>query len=212
MTKRNEKSNEAAPAAPPVKVVRVEAPAASRIRIALIGMTPLLCHNKKAAAGSMEIDPETKRPRWTRKGFQKERDPQREYEESLYPIPGGGFGFPAVAIKQAMASSVGKDYGIPQRKVYQYVHIYGVEGALDLVRLRGLPKMHEAIVRQGRAPAPRFRACFHEWSIDLEMEYDTKTFDAETIVNMLARAGLYVGIGDGRPEKKGHNYGRFRVE
>jgi len=193
-----------------VKLVQVEPPKLAHIRVRLVGITPLLCNNKKAAAGAMVI--EDGRPKWTQKGLQKERDPQREYEASLYPIPGGGFGFPAVAIKQAMASGVGKDYGITKGKVYQYVHIYGVKDAPDLVRLVGEPKQHDSIVRQGHAPAMRFRGCFYEWSIDLELDYDTKTFTAETIVNMLARAGLYVGIGDGRPEKKGHNYGRFRVE
>ena len=57
----------------------------------------------------------------------------------------------------------------------------------------------------------RYRPEFSEWSILLRIEYDTEWISADTIVNLLERAGFGIGIGEMRPQKGGE-FGRFQVD
>lgn len=53
----------------------------------------------------------------------------------------------------------------------------------------------------------RTRPIFDSWSLEFDMEYDPVTFNADTIEQILEQSGMYVGLGDYRPE-----FGRYQVE
>ena len=53
-----------------------------------------------------------------------------------------------------------------------------------------------------------------EWEADLTVEFDADTITAESVVNLLDRAGRQVGVGEGRPFSKnsnGQGWGTFSV-
>lgn len=61
-------------------------------------------------------------------------------------------------------------------------------------------------IKQGMSRIMRVRPWFHDWTLDVAIDYDEKIFDREDIVGFLDVAGKYVGLCDWRPR-----YGRFSV-
>ena len=60
----------------------------------------------------------------------------------------------------------------------------------------------------------RCRPMWHEWSASVTLEYDADMISADSVVNLLDRAGRQVGIGEGRPFSKnssGMGWGTFVV-
>src|SRR5258708_34234736 len=67
------------------------------LQITLVGDSPLICHAWSKKAKQEMLDKQMKKAKQA-KGA---KDPERDYKESLYEHPEGGFGFPAVAFKAA---------------------------------------------------------------------------------------------------------------
>ena len=63
------------------------------------------------------------------------------------------------------------------------------------------------IQRQGIV---RARGLIHDWSCEVEFEYDTEGISADLIAPIVHAAGKFPGVGDYRPGTKGP-FGRFRV-
>jgi hypothetical protein len=57
----------------------------------------------------------------------------------------------------------------------------------------------------------RHRPMFNKWQINLTLLVVSSMFDVKLARLVLDDAGLFVGIGDFRPQKKGP-YGRFQVD
>ena len=55
-----------------------------------------------------------------------------------------------------------------------------------------------------RARTIRTRPIFVDWRLELPVEVDSKIFDLDTLENIIRDAGVYSGLGDGRPI-----YGRY---
>lgn len=55
------------------------------------------------------------------------------------------------------------------------------------------------------------RNAFHDWSVDLEVEYNKAQLSAEQIINILNWAGFHIGVGGFRKENSG-NFGMFYVK
>jgi hypothetical protein len=136
----------------------------------------------------------------------EKRDPQADYEGSLYKLPGGKFGFPAVAFKNAAVTactSLGKS--ISKVAARQAFHVMG-----DMVEIKGKPNMREDMVRVGMSKSAdiRYRGEFKEWSCTLRIRFNARVLSAQQIVNLINTAGFAVGVGEWRPEKNGQ-FGLF---
>lgn len=60
----------------------------------------------------------------------------------------------------------------------------------------------------------RARPLYPKWACKLRIRYDADQFTTQDVVNLVARVGLQVGIGEGRPDSKssaGCGWGTFRV-
>jgi hypothetical protein len=56
---------------------------------------------------------------------------------------------------------------------------------------------------------------WRNWKVDLKVQYDNSMFSKTDIANLVMRAGMQVGIGEGRPDSKkstGMGWGTFRIE
>jgi hypothetical protein len=62
-----------------------------------------------------------------------------------------------------------------------------------------------------KAPQKIVRNLFHDWSCELEIEFNQSQLSAEQIINVLKWAGFYIGVGAFRKSCSG-NYGAFTVE
>lgn len=173
-----------------------------RVRVRIVGDSPLISHAWSQKAKQMMLDKQMK------KGTQAKeaKDPQRDYEESLYRLPDGRCGFPAVGIKAAAIRGA-KALGMVMADSRAAFHIEG-----DLLPIQGDPRPREDMVRVGMGTADiRYRGEFPEWSIELPITYNARIVSAEQIVAMLDAGGFGTGIGEWRPEKDGQ-FGRFHVE
>jgi len=173
-----------------------------RITVRIVGDSPLITHAWSHKAKQMMLDKQMK------KGTQAKeaKDPERDYEESLYRLPDGGCGFPAVGVKAAAIRGA-KGLGMVMTDARTAFHIEG-----DLLRINGEPRPREDMVRlQGNTADIRYRGEFVEWSIDLPISYNARIVSAEQLVAMLDAGGFGTGIGEWRPEKDGQ-FGRFHVE
>jgi len=90
-----------------------------------------------------------------------------------------------------------------------------VDGA-PLVRLtEGVAEQWVAPVRNKTGVVDlRCRPMYREWAATLRIRFDAGMLTANDVVNLIARVGLQVGIGEGRPDSKesaGLGYGLFEV-
>ena len=144
------------------------------------------------------------------------KDPQKEYEESLYVIPDGRFGFPIDGFKKAVvdaAAFTGKQFAKTfVRGAFQIIDTTN-SGLVPIEKAS--PHMRKDVVRINTAhnrPADiRYRAEFPiGWKVNLTIVYNTYAISAEQIAQLFELAGFSIGVGDRRPQTNG-SYGMFRV-
>lgn len=172
-----------------------------RVTVRVVGDSPLITHAWSQKAKQMMLDKQMKR------GTQQKaaKDPEQDYEESIYRLPDGRCGFPAVGIKAAAIRGA-KSLGMVMSDTRAAFHIEG-----DLLPIEGEPHPREDMVRVGMGTADiRYRAEFWPWAVDLPITFNARVVSAEQIVAMLDAGGFGTGIGEWRPEKDGQ-FGRFHV-
>ena len=175
------------------------------------------------------------------KGPKEKKDPRKDFLSSLYFIGTGKeekprYGFPASAFKSAMvrATKLLKDtkqlkLDMIAAKQILFVCSDGQENKeisidlptgekftnilnTDLVEIFGEPTSRMDMVRLSNGSADiRFRAEFKKWNATLRIQYLPDVLDEETVANLLYRAGMTVGIGEGRPERGDMGWGRFEI-
>jgi hypothetical protein len=134
------------------------------------------------------------------------KDPQADYEDSMYRTTDQKPGFPAIGIKAA-AIRGSKALGMTMADMRAAFHISG-----DILPIEGTPRLREDMVRVGMGTADiRYRAEFPEWKIKLNVTLNARAISEEQLVAILDAGGFGTGIGEWRPEKDGQ-FGRFHVE
>jgi len=172
-----------------------------RIVMRIEGDSPLIVHAWSEKAKQMMLDKQMKRGTQAKAA----KDPEQDYHDSLYHLPGGGHGFPAVGIK-ASAIRGAKAVGMVMVDMRSAFHIMA-----DLVRIDGEPSMREDMVRVGMGTADiRYRGEFTTWSMDLPIRYNARAVSVEQLVLIFDAGGFGTGIGEWRPENGG-SFGMYHV-
>lgn len=173
------------------------------LELTLVGDSELICHKWSEKAKKEILDKQM----GVASAGRDHKVPEQDYEDSLYKLPDGGYGFPTIAFKNAAVSactSLGKS--ITKVMARQAFHVVG-----QLARIEGEPSMREDMVRVGQGTADiRFRGEFKEWSVTIRVRYNARVLSDAQIVNMFNTAGFAVGIGEWRSEKDGQS-GLFHV-
>lgn len=205
-------------------VVNVPALNIGTVEINVRGIAPLVSHRWSEKAKKEMLDKQMK----VAKRAKEAKDPYRDFIDSLYfiegspDVPDGELefastcGFPAVAFKKAAVSACRQVSGVPMTQARQMIFVRGTEKGTngeDLVKIEGNVSMREDMVRidGGRTADIRYRGQFVEWNCILLVDYDADVLSADQVVNLFARAGWGVGIGEDRPEKSGGQWGRFEL-
>ncbi len=172
------------------------------VHIRLIGDSPLICHAWSAKAKKQMLDKQMKRAKTAKEA----KNPEQDYRESLYHLPEGGHGFPAIAFKSAAVSASRFVDGAKMTVMRGAFHI-----DQEFVTIEGEPTPREDMVRVGLGTADiRYRGEFREWAVTLPIKFNAGAISAEQIANLFNTGGFGVGVGEWRPEKNGP-YGRFHV-
>ena len=201
MAKQEKQSEES------VHIVNVER---GRITFHLVGTAPLL-HNCMSYKVHQELLLPAGRKTEADKKSTLKHNPHEEYNASIYRSKSG----PTVvqhlasAFRGAMRSAALDLPGITKAEVGRMLWVEG-----DRVDIYGVPQLDMRIVRQAgmpRAPDVRTRCIMPEWACTIVVSFTKPQFKEQAVANLLAAAGMYIGIGDYRNEKGAGNYGVFRI-
>jgi len=183
------------------EVITLAPPRVESLTIEVVGTSPLICHRW---SDSMREQIRAKQTKAASRG-REAKDPDRDFRESLYVHPDGGFGFPAVAFKAA-AVRAGTYADMKMTFLRGAFHVQG-----ELVPIVGDPERREDMVRlQGSTADIRYRGQFPVWSAQVPVLLNVAALSIEQLANLFVIAGFAVGVGDWRPERNGQ-YGRFEV-
>lgn len=201
------------------EVVRISRPRLRTASINIVGITPYVQHAfSEKQRKQME---ETQRAGQQARGKRKRapKDFEGIYEAAKHYSRDGWLGIPAPAFRNAMIDAcrlVG--FKMTHAKLSVFVEADGFDrnDGTPLVRINGEPHIHEASVRLATGVADvSWRPMWDEgWSAVVRVTWDEDQFSATDVMNLMLRAGLQVGIGEGRPNSPNSNglgWGRFEV-
>jgi hypothetical protein len=201
------------------ELVTISPPNFQRMKLSLEGTAPLMqarfsakamqAMMSKMAAGST-----------AKKGGKKEaRDFDEDFQQAMHFSEGGWVGVPAAALRNAcidVCRMVG--FKMTHARMSIFIEADGIDkvDGQPLVKLvAGEPEKTEMAVRNATGVADiRVRPMWRTWRLDVVIRYDADQFTSTDVVNLVARAGEQVGIGEGRPYSKqsnGMGYGTFAI-
>lgn len=164
----------------------------------------------KQAAGSV-----------AKKGAKRDpRDFEADFRAAQHRATEGWAGIPAAALRNACIDAcrmVGFQMTRAKMSVFIQPDGFDATDGTPLVRLiADEPEQTEMATRNATGVVDiRVRPMWREWGALVRVTFDADQFTATDVTNLLARAGLQVGIGEGRPFSKssaGLGFGLFRVE
>lgn len=155
-----------------------------------------------------------------KKGSRREaRDFDEDYRGSQHLGPNGEHGIPAAAFRAAAISAcrlVNFKMTLGKLGLFVEADFVDARDGTQLVAIEGEPKPCTLPVRNATGVADlRVRSMWVEWAATVRIRYDADMFRLEDVVNLLARIGAQVGIGEGRADSKksaGMGWGHFRLD
>jgi hypothetical protein len=183
------------------------------------GLAPLVIHRF-----SQKTKDQMKKKMETGKAAQskKTREPVNTddlFNGARYISKEGWDGFHAAAIRNSMiraCSLVGFQMTLAKMSVFVEADGWDKkEPQIPLVRIYGeAVKQEDIAYTSTKEPYVTVRAAYHDWSAKIRIRWDADQFTIEDVSNLLARAGIQVGICEGRPFSKqssGMGWGIFGV-
>ncbi len=180
------------------------------VEVCIKGNTPLIMNRMSEKVRQGLLLPRGKKNNAEKESTAK-HDPLIEYRDSSYKlnVPGETLLYmPAGAFKRSIASAAVDMPGQARSQIGRLVHVAGGVS----VSIYGVPQLRMAVVRsadQKRTPDIHTTAVLPEWACVVGFQYVMPILREQAIVNLASAAGMYIGIGDGRPEKGILNFGKF---
>lgn len=182
------------------------------ITVALLGTTPLVLNRMPEKAWRELLLPAPRKTAADKAGSLK-HDPIAEFRASPNRLGDESaptlLALPATALKGAMRTAA---LDLPGSSKSQIGRLTYVEG--EWVGVYGIPKIYSTIVRSAdinRTPDVRTRCIVPEWALLASITYTKPILRDQAVANLIAAAGVTVGIGDFRQQKGAGNYGSFTV-
>ena len=124
----------------------------------------------------------------------------------------------AAAFRAAMISAcrlVGFKMTLAKLSTFVEADGFDDKDGVPLVRIYGQSHTYTAHTRNATGVVDvRSRPMYRNWAAKLTVRYDMDQFKMNDVLNLVARCGMQVGIGAGRPDSKasaGCGFGLFRV-
>ncbi len=183
-----------------------------RISVELVGLTGLIVHR----FGESAIDQIQRSQDGSAKVKKEPRDPDKEFREALYVLDGDRwgdlmqcrFGFPTRAIKRAIVTA-GQRFADEKG-----TELMGIISPLTtMVEIQGFPQMRTDMVRlsgPSRTTSLAYRPEFDPWRMVVPLAYLSGMVTLDQVINLVRIAGVSVGLGDWRVDRKGVN-GQFAI-
>jgi hypothetical protein len=182
-----------------------------RLECHILGETPMFMHRFSKKAREQLLFPKG-RANSAEKQENLKHDPLSEFRECLYLNRDDKeptlVHVPADAFSKGMAAAALRMPGASKTEILQLVSCTSRQ-----INLYGVPQLSMDMVRSSdmaKTPDVRTRSIFPEWCCRIEVEFVSTLLKQNQIVNLLAAAGMIVGVGDWRPQKGG-SFGKFRI-
>lgn len=183
----------------------------NEIAFCIKGTTPFI-YNAMSAKSKGDLLLPPKKNRAEQQATLK-HNPIEEYRASVYRhrsnkeptrliVPSGMF-------KGALASAA---LDIPGATMTSIKRLTWVKNSY--VDMYGVPELFMSVVKNSgfnRTPDIRTRAILPEWACIVKIQFARPAIDAQSVINLLAAAGVIIGVGDFRQEKGKGNYGQFEL-
>jgi hypothetical protein len=200
------------------KHVTIAPPNYQVAEIRVVGTAPLV-QNKFSAKALQQIRDTQEAGSQAKKGKKREaKDFKAAFEGACYRGPKGEYGIPAPAFRAAMIDACRMvDFAMTRAKMSVFVVADFVsDDGTPLVRLdAGDPEYTELPVRNKSGVVDiRARPMWREWAVTLRVRFNADQFSLTDVANLLAHAGVGVGVGEGRPYSKdstGCGWGTFEL-
>ncbi len=178
----------------------------------VVGTSPLIL-NRMSEKAKHELLMPKGRKNAAEKATSLKHSPVDEYRASAYILKDDSqptyLALMATAFKGAIRSAALDMPGAKKAQIGRLTYIPG-----EMVGVYGKPKLFMAIVRSAdmnKTPDVRTRAIVPEWACRVAVTFVQPLIRAQAVANLLAAAGITIGVGDGRPEKGAMSYGQFRI-
>lgn len=201
------------------QTVSIKPPNFGRAEFTLKGAAPLVIHRfSHKTKEQMKQKMETGKAASSKKNREAKATDDL-FQESRYIAKQGWDGIHAGAFRNAMISAcrlVGFKMTLAKMSVFIEADGWDAqEPQIPLVRIIGKAVKQEDMARvETGQPYVTVRAAYHDWLVKLRVRWDADQFTLADVANLLARVGLQVGIGEGRPDSKnsaGMGWGLFEV-
>jgi len=199
-------------------VVAISAPKIQTATFRLIGTSPFVqarfsAKAKQAMMAKMAAGSTSKG-----KKVREARDFDQDCRDAMHIGVDGKAGVPAGAFRNAMISAcrlVGFKMTLAKLSVFVEADTFDAVDGVPLVHVHGDWERLDMHTRNATGVVDiRVRPMWREWWIDLRVKFDEDQFTLTDVSNLLMRAGVQVGIGEGRHERKsstGLGFGCFRI-
>lgn len=178
----------------------------------ILGTSPLIL-NRMSEKAKHELLMPKGRKNAVEKATSLKHVPVDEYRASAHTIKDSSaptlLAVPSTAFKGSLRSAA---LDMPGAKKAQIGRLTYIEG--EYVGVYGLPKLFMSIVRSAdmnKTPDVRSRAIVPEWACRVRITFVQPLIRGQAVANLLAAAGITIGVGDWRPEKGAGSYGQFRI-
>jgi hypothetical protein len=188
------------------------------LEIEILGTTPLIT-NRFTDEALRQIEGNQGVQGAGKKLKKPPREPEKEFVQAAHICKGKAevshlekniYGFPAVALKKAMANGNYR-YGGAKDKVSQMgaFHVHGPwHGLIEIQNLKGDPCIPEMgrdmiILPKGGTASLAYRPYFFPWKMNVHIRYCPTLMTKAEMIHALYIAGNCIGIGSWRIEKTG---------
>lgn len=192
-----------------VKVV-ISPPRMQHAVLHLRGVSPYVQHRFSAKAQAQMEETQRAGTQARSRKKREARNFEEGYEQAKHISREGWIGIPAPAFRNAAIDAcrlVG--FRMTHAKLTIFVEADGFDhqDGTPLVKIiKGEPEIHKGWGRNANGGADlRWRPIWDEWELMLRVRWDADQFSAADVVNLIARAGLQVGVGEGRPSSPNSN-------
>lgn len=202
------------------QIITISAPKFKTLLLEIEGIAPLMQAKFSAKTRQAMMDKMVAGSTAKSKKTREARDFDEDFLQAQHISEDGWVGIPAAAFRNACIDAcrmVG--FKMTHAKMSIFVEADGFDetDGTPLVRLiADEPEKIEMAVRNATGVADiRVRPMWRKWGAEIRIRFDEDQFTQQDVVNLLARAGQQVGIGEGRPYSRSSNglgFGLFIVK
>lgn len=202
------------------ETIHIAPPNIKKGEVWIIGNAPLVMHKFSDKAKNMMREKQAAGTTAnTKKGNRAAKDFDALFEGARHRSFEGWDGIPAAAFRNACIDACRLvNYKMTMAKMSVVVEADGfdaTEGTPLVKIIGGEPRKLESMVRLATGVCDiSVRPQWLEWGARIRFKYDADQFTANDVVNLIARAGMQVGICEGRPFSKNSNgmgWGTFEI-